>query len=152
VIQACSAPFWVCGSALRCVALLCALYVAIAPSFVSGCRAFSSVPLCQNIKRRKTRPASRKKNRHGCRLLTSCRRPEKRSQTRRVREAPPSKDAAAGWMTETSPTMSSHWKTHMMSPQASGPRGGEGHPEGPAPSRARRGGRIVRQRRRGRRG
>jgi hypothetical protein len=38
--------FWF-GFAWRCVALLCAVCV-VAPSFVSGLRAFSSVSLCEN--------------------------------------------------------------------------------------------------------
>jgi hypothetical protein len=70
-----------------------------------------------------------------------------------VRAAPPTKDAPAGWMTETSPTTSRRGKTNMVSSRAPGPRRGgdtqrvRGSEGGP---RARRGGWIVRQPRSGR--
>jgi hypothetical protein len=41
-----------------------------------------------------------------------------------VRAAPTAKDAAAGWMTETSPTTSWRGNTNMTFPWAPGPRGG----------------------------
>jgi hypothetical protein len=41
-----------------------------------------------------------------------------------MREAPPAKDAAAGWMTETSPTTSRRGNMNMTSPRAPDPREG----------------------------
>jgi hypothetical protein len=46
-----------------------------------------------------------------------------------VRAAPTAKEAAAWWMTETSPTTSQRGNTNMTSPRAPGPRGG-GTPRG----------------------
>jgi hypothetical protein len=46
-----------------------------------------------------------------------------------VRAAPPAKDAAVGWMTETSPTTSRCGNTNMTSPRAPGTREG-GTPRG----------------------